>query len=340
MKPLRLILMAGIFVLCIVVMGSCKGQGSDRGEASADPSVLPGDGFVIRYCPKWQPQAQFAGFYMAQEKGFYEQYGLDVQVQKLLPSPEAIDSLLTGSLDIIHIDLLGAILANSEKTRLVNIGQISQISSILLIAKKSPKMNSLADFEGKRLGIWRNGSSLITETFLKEKDISMQLVPIEWSINLFLQGAVDVINAMRYNEYYQMLQAGLKEEDLFIVDLQELGFRIPDGGLYVRPEFYAEHPEQCKAFLQATMDGWLYAFSHPEETVDLVIAQMNKAKIRANRAHQTWMLNEMKKNVMPSAAEMGILKREDYQRALNLLKQEMDFSRDMPFEEFYPHAAK
>jgi NitT/TauT family transport system substrate-binding protein len=327
MKPLRLILAAGILILCIVIL-------------SSDPSVSGEGGFPIRYCPKWQPQAQFAGFYMALEKGFYTQYGLDVQVQKLLPSTEAIDSLLTGSLDIIHIDLLGAILANSEKTRLVNIGQISQRNAMLLIAKKSPKMNSLADFEGKKLGIWRSSSNLITEAFLKEKDISMQLVPIDWSINLFLQGAVDVINAMRYNEYHHMLQAGLKEEDLLIIDLHEMGCRIPDGGLYVRPEFYAEHPEQCKAFLQGTLDGWLYAFSHPEETVDVVIAQMHKAKIRANRAHQTWMLDGMKKNVMPSAAEMGILKREDYQRALKLLQQEMDFPRDMSYEEFYPNGAK
>ncbi|MCK9185106.1 MAG: ABC transporter substrate-binding protein [Candidatus Cloacimonetes bacterium] len=295
---------------------------------------------MIRYCPKWQPQAQFAGIYMAINKGLYAQYGLDVQVQELMQASDAIDSVSEGSLDVVPLDLLAAIIANSEKTRLVNIGQISQKNTMLLVAKKSKQINSLADFEGKRIGIWRSSSNLITKAFLKEQGISMQFVTIDWSINLFLQGGVDVINAMRYNEYHQMLQAGLKKEELFIADLHELGCRIPDEGLYVKPEFYQEHPKQCKAFMQATKDGWLYAFSHPEETVDVVMDLMHAAKIRANRAHQIWMLNEMKKNVMPSAAEIGILKKEDYQRALNLLKAEMDFPRDIAFEEFYPNGAK
>lgn len=340
MKLFRLILVAGIMVLCIVMLSSCKGRDSKRGDASSRTGVFSENGFVLRYCPKWQPHAQFAGIYMALEKGFYAQYGLDVQIQGLMQASDAIDSLASGYLDIIHIDLLAAIIANRETTKLVNIGQVTQKNSMLLVAKRSPQMNSIADFEGKKLGIWRSSSNLITRAFLKEEGISMQFVPIDWSINLFLQGAVDVINAMRYNEYYQMLQAGLKEEDLFIADLHELGYTIPDGGFYVKPEFYSKHPEQCKAFMQATKDGWLYAFSHPEETIDVVLGQMQKANIRANRAHQLWTLQEMKKTVMPSAAEIGILKREDYQKALRLLKQEMDFSRDIPFEEFYPNDAE
>lgn len=337
MNLFKLIRVAGIFVLCMGILSSCKGRGSDGGDTSSDPGVPLEDGFVIRYCPKWQPQAQFAGIYMAIKKGFYAQYGLDVKIQDQIKADDSLNNLANGSVDIINVDLMAAIDANREQTELVNIGQISQRNTILLVAKKSKKMNSLADFEGKRLGIWRNSSNFLTKAFLKKNNISMQLVPIDWSINLFCQGAVDVINAMTYNEYHQMLQSGLKEEDLFITDLHKLGYNIPDEGLYVKPEFYQKHPKECKAFMQATKDGWLYAFSHPEETVDVVMAEMRKAKIRANRAHQLWMLQGMKEVVMPSAAEIGILKREDFQRALNLLKQELDFPRDISFEEFCPN---
>ncbi|MCB5252348.1 MAG: ABC transporter substrate-binding protein [Candidatus Cloacimonadaceae bacterium] len=340
MKHFRLILVAGIIVLCIVILSACKSRSSKGGDASPGTSVSSENGFTIRYCPKWQPHAQFAGIYMAMEKGFYAQYGLDVKMLNHIHSSEAIDSLAAGYLDVIHIDLLAAILANSAETKVVNIGQNSQKNTMLLVAKRSSGINSLADFEGKKLGIWRSSSNLITRAFLKENDINMQLVPIEWSINLFLQGAVDVINAMSYNEYHLMLQSGLKEEDLFIADLHELGYTIPDGGFYVTPQFYSEHPEQCKAFMQATKDGWLYAFSHPEETIDVVMELMHKAKIRANRAHQLWTLQKIKTSVMPTAAEIGILKPEDYRNAINLLKQEMDFSRDLPFEEFYPNGAE
>jgi len=341
MKPFRQCLMA-VVVLSVVLLVSCKPDRSrlDDGHIRAGKSGVHQDLFRIRYRPKWQAQAQFAGIYMAESRGIYEQYGLDVEIQGLLQAQDAIDSLKSGTSDVVHLDLLRAIDVQRDSTWITNIGQINQKNAILLVGKRSRGINSLNDFKGKKLGEWRSGSYLITDIFLKGSKIPMEIVPIDGSINLFTQNVVDVVNVMRYNEYHQLLQAGIKEEDLFVADLSELGYQIPDEGFYVSKEFYSLHPNECKAFVDATMDGWLYAFSHPEEAIDEVVKRMQQDNIRANRAHQRWMLDKMKEVIMPIAGDLGKLKKTDYQNALKLMTEYYDFTRDIPFEEFCPNAAQ
>lgn len=341
MKPFRQCLMA-VVVLSVVLLVSCKPDRSrlDDGHIRAGKSGVHQDLFRIRYRPKWQAQAQFAGIYMAESRGIYEQYGLDVEIQGLLQAQDAIDSLKSGTSDVVHLDLLRAIDVQRDSTWITNIGQINQKNAILLVGKRSRGINSLNDFKGKKLGEWRSGSYLITDIFLKGSKIPMEIVPIDWSISLFTQNVVDVVNVMRYNEYHQLLQAGIKEEDLFVADLSELGYQIPDEGLYVSKEFYSLHPNECKAFVDATMDGWLYAFSHPEEAIDEVVKRMQQDNIRANRVHQRWMLDKMKEVIMPIAGDLGKLKKTDYQNAIKLMTEYYNFTRDIPFEEFCPNGAQ
>jgi len=328
-----------VLIIYLISVSACKtGETSEQSSHAqfGDPDI---DRFEIRFSPKWHPQAQFAGIYMAIEKGIYDQYGINVVLMDSFSSEEALKKLDLGEIDIGHFDLSQAILANLDSSRIVNIGQISQKNSVMLVGKRSRGISSIRDFNNKKLGIWRRTSHIVTEAFIQENDLKMQQIPIDWSVNIFIQDAVDVINVMRYNEYYQLLQAGFAEEELFVLDLCDWDLDVPDEGLYVRPQFYQEHPEICRSFLQATIDGWLYAFSHPEETVDIVLQIMQDANIRANRAHQSWMLDKMKDVVMPSASEIGILKREDFDKALELSLKYSNLSRKISFEEFYPYAA-
>ena len=328
-----------VLILCGLLF-SCKGNKSESEDthlparAVSDNATL----FPIRFRPKWQTQAQFAGIYMALNKGFYAQHGLDVQLQSVLLTEPAVDTLLQGHSDIVHIDLLNALDLCRETSKIVNIAQINQKNSVYLVGKKSRGINSLEDFKGKRLGLWRSGSNMATRLFLAKKNIPMEIINIDWSINLFTQNAVDVINAMDYNEYHQILQAGIAQDDLFIAEQQELGLTVPDEGFYTTPQFYKAHAKECKAFVKATLDGWLYAFSHVEETLDLVLKMMQDDNIRANRAHQLWMLNHMKEAIMPNTSEMGILKQRDYEDAMDLMIEYQDFPRRISYEEFYPNA--
>ncbi len=296
--------------------------------------------FKIRYRPKWQPQAQFAGFYMAKKMGFYEQQGLDVHVQNTLGGNQPVQQLLVGNGDVVHLDLLTALSINKDSTIVVNIGQLSQNSAIQLVGKKSRGIRSVEDFRGKKLGLWRSGSNLIVRAYLQNLGIEMKIIPMEWSVHLFTENLVDVVTVMHYNEYHQLLQAGIPEEDLFVLSIDDARHNIPDEGLYVLKDYYSKHQKECEAFTEATIDGWTYAFTHPEESVEEVIRLMNEAKLRANVAHQRWMLAKMRNVIISKPGSFGILQRSDFDNAQNILKQMGILQRNINYEEFYPRAAR
>lgn len=331
-----------VMLLLLTGLFACKGKSSgDKPKNNSGVKQIPAESLMkLRFRPKWHPQAQFSGIYMAMKKGFYRDYGLDVEIQDAMADGNAVESLLAGEGDIIHIDLLTALKLNRDSTVVVNIGQVSQISAVLLVGRKSRGIRSLEDFQGKKLGLWRSGSNIITLAYLAEHNINMQIIYIDWSINLFTQNVVDVINVMQYNEYHQLLQAGIPEDDLFVLTLDAPGYDIPDEGFYVSPDFYQAHPKACQAFTEATMDGWTYAITHNKETVEEVIGIMRVAKLRANKAHQSWILQEMKKVVMARPDELGKLSKKNYQNAYNIMKRMGKITRAIPYEEFYPRGTQ
>lgn len=329
------------FLLCFA-LAACKKEAAQKSSSNMQTSddTHANNYFTIRLNPKWHPQTQFAGLYMALKQGYYAEHQLRVQVLPYQPIEEQLENLRTGKCDMLSMDLLQALKLYQEGKDLVNIGQIAQRNSVLLVGRKSKGIRSLTDFKGKKLGIWRSSSNLITRAYLQDHNIDVEYIPIEWSINLFTQGVLDIINVMCYNEYHQLLQAGIPEDDLFVFSLDVPGYNIPDEGYYVTKEFFQLHPKECHAFMEATLDGWTYAFTHPDETVDEIMSIMHDAKIRANRSHQQWMLQEMKKIVMANPEAMGKLSVNDFENADHLLKRMKIISGDVKYEEFYPSVQK
>lgn len=335
-----ILLLAGLCLIVALLLTACGKSGGDKGNPGETVSSNDNSEslFTIRYRPKWHPQAQFAGVYMASKKGFYTNYGLNVITQTVTADEYALTQLESGNSDIVLIDLITALKATADSTWLVNLAQVSQKTSIMLVAKKSRGFNSINSFNGKKLGLWQSGSSLISEVFLRQNNLTMQIIPVNWSVSLFLQDVVDVINAMRYNEYHQLIQAGLDESDLFSITLSESLGTIPEEGFYTSRAFYEKYPRQCRAFAEATMDGWLYAFSNQVETVDTVIEVMNQAKIRANRPHQEWMLNQMKEVVMGDPANIGKLTRAGFDNTVALIKDNFGHQTKIKYEDLVPYA--
>ncbi|MDD4806207.1 MAG: ABC transporter substrate-binding protein [Candidatus Cloacimonetes bacterium] len=339
-------LVVAIFSVAVLlaygVIGGCKRSdaGANHKEDHGSLKSSTDSMLKLRYRPKWQPQAQFAGFYMAKKMGFYEQHGLDVQVQNTLGGNQPVEQLLAGNGDVVHLDLLSAMSINKDSTVVVCIGQISQNSAIQLVGRKSRGIRSVEDFKGKKLGLWRSGSNLIVRAYLQHLGIEMEVIPMEWSVHIFTENMVDVVSVMHYNEYHQLLQAGIPEEDLFVLSFDDAKHNIPDEGLYVLKEFYNKHQKECEAFTEATIDGWTYAFTHPEESVEEVIRLMNETKLRANTAHQRWMLDKMRHVIIPEPESFGILQRSDFDNAQSVLKKMGILQRNISYEEFYPRATR
>ncbi len=289
--------------------------------------------FKMRYRLKWLDQAQFAGAYVALEKGFYLKRGLDVEILEGGPDHLLYGSLLDSSADVVSLHLLLGMNYFNSPRQVVNIGQTFQKSSTLLVGKKSSGIRDLKDLAGKKVGIWR-GQSYV-RYFLDRQNLGIRAIPIDWSVNLLLSNAVDMMNATSYNEYHRILMAGLDEDELSVFSLAELGFNVVEDGLYVLKDFYEKHPQQCKDFAEATQEGWFYAFENQEETLQIVTQRMRSNHQPTNFGHQRWMLQHMKDLVL-GTGEPGILKKSDLDFANRILMENGELDKPIPYEEFCP----
>ena len=244
----------------------------------------------IVFTPQWTPQSQFAGYYVAQEMGFYQEAGVEVDFQHPSASYSAVNRLLEGSSDIITQQLVQAMIAIDRGMPMVHVLQTSQHNALVLVSK-SDSLRTLEDLKGKKVGVWKSGFGELAYIMDTEKNLDIQWIPFLESVNLFLSGAIDATLAMGYNEYLKIRASG--HEDKPVIRFSETEYDYPEDGLYVSTDFYQRHPDKVKAFVEASRKGWEWAHEHPEETLDIVMKWAEKESVHTNRIHQQWMLEQI-----------------------------------------------
>lgn len=291
----------------------------------------------VSFIPLWLPQAQFAGYYVACAKGIYTNHGLDVTILQGGPQTPAVSLLKSGKADFGILWLSGAIKERSRGTPLVNIAQVSQRSALMLIARKSSGIQTPSDLNGKKVSLWEGDLDIQPKAFFKKYDLHVRTIPQTSSINLFLRGGVDVISGMWYNEYHTILNSGINDTELTTFFYDQYGLNFPEDGLYAMGNGAGKDTALCRAFVEASREGWLYAFSHEEEALDIILPQMKAAKIPANRTHQRWMLQKMKQLMMSKEGAFftGRLNPDEYQRVASELKKNGETKTIPPFGQFY-----
>lgn len=290
------------------------------------------------FSPQWVPQAQFAGYYVAKEKFFYQEHGIDLEIIDGGPASPADQMLKNGAVDFATLWLSTAIAMRSRGTRLVNIAQMVQRSALMLVAFKSSQITSPEDMAGKRVGMWGPIFQIQPKALFAKYGIDVEPVRQSYSVNLFLRGGVDVAPAMWYNEYHTILNAGVNKDELSTFFFYEHGLNFPEDGIYVLEETFDENPVLCRDFVAASIRGWEYAFAHPEEALDIIMAQLKKVYVPATRVHQRWMLNRMQDlmiNRDQPQKPIGLLDAKDYHRVGNALLKYQMISGVPAFSEFH-----
>lgn len=291
----------------------------------------------VSFLPHWVPQAQFAGYYVAYEKGIYRKYGLDVTIVPGGPDVQVERMLKEGTVDFASMWLASAIKENEGTPKLVNIAQVTPKSALMLIAKKSSGIKTPQDINNKKVGLWEGIFKIQPLAFFKKYNLEVKIVPQSYSINLFLRDGVDVASVMWYNEYHAILNAGYESDELNTFFYSDYGLNLPEDGVYVLKDFFEKNPQLCRAFVKASLEGWLYAFKHPEEAVDIILKYMKAAHIPANRDHQNWMLARMKDLMMDerSGEPAWRLSESDYGAVTNLLKESGLVTSVSDYKDFY-----
>ncbi len=284
----------------------------------------------------WLPQAQFAGYYVAFEKGFYRQAGQNVTIIPGGPDIVPADLLSSGVADFATMFLAAAMERRIAGIPLVNVAQISQHSALMIITRKKDKIGSITDLDGKKITMWGNDFQLQPWALFKYYHINATTVPFGGSMELFLRGAVPATLAMWYNEYHTILSAGYRENELQPFFFKNTIFDFPEDGIYCLLTTAQKQPERVQAIVSATQKGWAYAFEHEEEALDIVEKYMLEAKIPVSRTHQRWMLKTMKKLMTPENSQdpFGTLNKKDYITVTKAIKDSGFTDHIISFDDF------
>ncbi len=263
--------------------------------------------------PQWSPQAQFAGYYVAHAKGFYAHRDIDLDILRGGPDRPAAQALAQKEADFVTLFLSTGIEQRSSGVPLVNIGQIVQRSALALVAKRSSGIQAVKDLDGKTVSIWPD-FALQPRAFFRKYNLHAQVVPQGGTVSLFLRGGVDAASVMLYNEYHTILNSGLDPDELRVFDFSHYGINFPEDGIYCLEQTLKQQPRLCRDFVLASIEGWIYAFEHPEEALDIVMRHVQAAHLPTNRVHQKWMLEHMRGIIMPPGKDipMGTLQPDEY----------------------------
>ncbi len=306
--------------LCVVVSMLLVAALLPGGRASAAEPV--------RLVLQWEHQSQFAGYYMALEKGFYRQENLDVSILSGGAHVDPVETVRSGRAEFCTTMLAPALSSYDPKrgNELVLLQQILNRSNLTLVAWKKGRqgnepIEAPADLNYKWITLWE-GFRPPYEAFFHKFGITPIILPQYYTFSLFLRSGADACCAMRYNEYHSLKQYGLRDEDLTVFDFHDLGIDLPEDGLFALQKTWLSRPRTCEAFVRASMRGWEYARDHRDETLDVVMRYVDGAKLSVNRPHMAWMLDVILQSIFPARTGdwvPGQLTEERYNRAVSIL---------------------
>ena len=275
---------------------------------------------------KWVTQAQFGGYYVAQDKGYYSAAGLDVTIKPGGPDIATPQVIAGGGADVI-VDWMPSALASREKgVPLVNIAQIFKKSGMMLTCRKDSGIKSPSDFRGKTLGVWFYGNeypflSWMSQLGIPTKGGSNGVTVLKQGFNVdpILQKQAECVSTMTYNEYWQVVDAGLSPSELVVYKYEDQGVATLEDGLYVLEKNLRNKGfvDKMARFLRASIKGWKYAADHPDEAADIVLE--NDDTGAQTEKHQRRMMREINKLVGSQPQGIGYLIPADYNRTVKVL---------------------
>jgi len=272
------ILTAAMGAICLLLAAAAPGQALEK----------------VSLRLHWVHQAQFAGFYLAQDLGLYRQAGLEVTIHPGGPGrPHPLHELARGGVDFGTSWLTEAMAQRGQGVELVHLGQLIQRSALLIITFADRRIVTPDDLAGRRVGMWRDFFAIPPRALFRRLNIEVREIDQSVTMSALLTRAVDAATAMLYNEYHQLYQAGVDFEDLRTFHFADLGLNFPEDGIYALRSTWEIRPEVCRRFTQASLEGWRRAMADPEAALAAVMRRINEAHLASNESHQRWMLKVM-----------------------------------------------
>ncbi len=272
---------------------------------------------------KWVTQGQFAGYYVALENGYYEEEGLNVTIRPGGPDIAPPQVIAGGGADVIVEWMPAALAAREQGLPLVNIAQPFLRSGMMLTCLAESGVTGPEDFPGRTLGVWFFGNEYPFLSWMATLGISteggadgVEVLRQGFNVDPLLQRQADCISTMTYNEYWQVIDAGISEDQLITFKYEDQGVATLEDGLYVLedrledPEFV----ERMARFVRASMRGWEWSAENPEEAA-MIVLDYDETGAQTEQ-HQIRMVSEV---ALLTEGATGALDVEAYERTVATL---------------------
>lgn len=313
---------------------------------SLAPAGLAQNLVDVCFQSKWFPQAQFAGYFVAQAKGFYEEEGLNVTILdggNVNPTVQ----VASGNCDFGTDWIANMLVQRAQGLNVVQIAQIYQDSGYRMVALADSGIEQFPDLAGRTVGVWGFGNEFVSQAIFEAEGMTSNLDPTvtDPDVNavvyafdpaLVFPNEVDVASAMTYNELDQIVGLGYPLESLNVLDPADIGANLLEDLIFTTPDLLASEDfkgsalsghEVAERFLRATIKGWQYAVDNQEEAVEIVISQCGdtcngSGSTQSPQVHQTWQMARVAELVKPDAdTQIGAIDREAFDRSVALLVQ-------------------
>lgn len=264
---------------------------------------------------QWQVQAQFAGYIVAREKGFYNDEGIDVDIEEGGYGKDCITTVKHGAEEFGISKLVTFV----NEDQLISIAQIVKDSGLVLVSKKPKKIEKPEDLIGKKVGLWFNGNEYPLYALLGKFQIpndKVNIVRQNWDMKQFSDDEIDVASAMTYNELLSLYDNGkYSKDDLNIIDYKEFGIEFPGESIFTSKEYYKNNPDICRKFVKASIEGWEYVISHPDEAAEIVMKYDKENRLEIE--HEKKEVREMIKLINKDKYKIGFHDKEEIENVLN-----------------------
>ncbi|PTX01814.1 NitT/TauT family transport system substrate-binding protein [Pararhodobacter aggregans] len=272
---------------------------------------------------KWVTQGQFAGYYVALDNGYYEEEGLDVTIRPGGPDIAPVQVLMGGGADVMVDWMPSALAAREQGAPVVNIAQPVIRSGLMLVCWADAGIATPEDFRGHKIGTWFFGNEIPLLNWLSQLGIpttggedGAEILRIGFNVDPLLQRQADCVTAMTYNEYWQVIDAGVTPEQIVVFRYEDYGVATLEDGLWVNEANLSDPAfvERMARFVRASMRGWEWALANPEAAAEMVLDHDETGA--QTLEHQVRMVREM---AALTEGSTGVLDEAAYQRTVDTL---------------------
>jgi len=223
----------------------------------------------------WLHQFQFAGYYVAKEKGYFQDVGLDVDIKEFDYDVDLVQDTLQGR-STYAVGKSSLIIDRLENKKVILLSAIYQNSPMVLISLKNSKIDTIKDLKNKKVMLTPDAvsaaaiHSMAISQGVKLNDI--KFIPHSFKLEDLINGKTDAMGCYLSNEPYLLQQKGI---EFNIFNPSEYGFDFYGGIFFTSEKELTQNPLRVKKMYKATLKGWEYAFKNIEETANLIYTKYN-----------------------------------------------------------------